>query len=442
MPSLFGTSGIRGPANTLFTPQFCFDIGRAFAFFLDEHGQKGSIAIGIDTRTSSPHLAQNLIYGLRHAGREVVHLGAIPVPAACYSLQSLAVVGALMVTGSHIDIESNGVKFFAFKEEIAKTHEQEISDYYYQIREQVKPEPIYGVIPQSNAGLNNYLEMLLSLIDQPLSKLKIVFDPGNGAQTETIGTVLRELGIEHTAINAQIQEPLISRDTEIEGVFSTLQERVREEHADFGVGFDSDGDRAVFVDEAGNFIPGDYTGTILAKWHAADTVVCPINVSSVINHIGKEVVRTKVGSPYVIESMKKYAANFGFESNGGCLHGDIMLTRDGGATFAKMLNILKWSKKSLGELVGELPKFYIRRAKFDCPVDKFVPVLTQAKKFHQAINIDETDGVKLILDANTWVLFRPSGNAPEFRVFVESNSQTKANQLLDQALIFAQKIAA
>ena len=252
-----------------------------------------------------------------------------------------------MVTGSHIDIESNGVKFFAFKEEIAKTHEQEISDYYYQIREQVKPEPIYGVIPQSNAGLNNYLEMLLSLIDQPLSKLKIVFDPGNGAQTETIGTVLRELGIEHTAINAQIQEPLISRDTEIEGVFSTLQERVREEHADFGVGFDSDGDRAVFVDEAGNFIPGDYTGTILAKWHAADTVVCPINVSSVINHIGKEVVRTKVGSPYVIESMKKYAANFGFESNGGCLHGDIMLTRDGGATLLKC-SISSSGQKSLG----------------------------------------------------------------------------------------------
>ena len=219
------------------------------------------------------------------------------------------------------------------------------------------------------------------------------------------------------------------------------QIKVREEHADFGVGFDSDGDRAVFVDGAGNFIPGDYSGALLAKWFAGDTVVCPINVSSVINHIAKEVIRTKVGSPYVIEAMKKYAANFGFESNGGCIHGDIMLTRDGGVTFVKMLNILKWSKKSLGELVAELPKFYIRRAKFACPTEKFGHILEQAKKFQKAISIDETDGVKLILDANTWVLFRPSGNAPEFRVFVESNTATKANQLLDQALSFAKQLA-
>lgn len=439
MPSLFGTSGIRGPARTLFTPQFCFDIGRAFAFFLDEHDQKGTVAIGIDTRASSPHLAQNLIYGLRHAGREVVHLGAIPVPAACYALQSMAVVGALMVTGSHIDIDSNGVKFFAFKEEIGKNHEQEISDYYYQIREQVKPEPIYGVIPQSTAGLNNYLEMLLALIDQPLPRLKIVFDPGNGAQTETVGTVLRELGLEHIAINASIQKSLISRDTETEGVFTILQEKVKEEHVDFGVGFDSDGDRAVFVDEAGNFIPGDYTGTLLAKWFAADTVVCPVNVSAVINHIGKEVIRTKVGSPYVIEAMKKSGATFGFESNGGCIHADTMLTRDGGATFVKMLNILKWSGKTLAQLMAELPQFFIRRAKFACPTEKFSHILEQAKKFQKAISIDETDGVKLILDAATWVLFRPSGNAPEFRVFVESNTATKANQLLDHALAFAKK---
>lgn len=441
MSSLFGTSGIRGPANTLFTPQFCFDLGRAFAFFLAEHDQKGIIAIGIDTRASSPHLAQNLIYGLRHASREVVHLGAIPVPAACYALQSMAVVGALMVTGSHIDIASNGVKFFAFKEEIGKTHEQEISDYYYQIRDQVKPEPIYGVIPQSAAGLNNYIEMLLSLIDQPVPKLKIVFDPGNGAQTEVVGALLRELGLEHIAINAQIQEPLISRDTETEGAFTNLQEKVKAEHADLGVGFDSDGDRAVFADSSGNFIPGDYTGTILAKWFAADTVVCPVNVSAVINHIGKEVIRTKVGSPYVIEALKKSGATFGFESNGGCLHAETMLTRDGGATFVKILNILKWSKKSLGELVGELPKFYIRRAKFACPTEKFAHILEQAKKFQKAVAIDETDGVKLILDAATWVLFRPSGNAPEFRIFVESNSATKANQLLDHALSFAKKLA-
>lgn len=439
MQTLFGTSGIRGPAATLFTPQFCFDIGRAFAFFLDQYKQVGAIAVGIDTRSSSPHISQNLIYGLRHAGREVVHLGAIPVPAANYSLLSMGVIGAVMVTGSHIDIESNGVKFFAFKEEINKLHEQEISDYYFQIKEQVKPEPIMSVIPQSNQGINNYIELLLSQLDHPLPKLKVVIDPSNGGQTEVVKTVLREAGIEFVAINAEIQEPLISRDTETEGVFETLQETVKHEHADLGVGFDTDGDRAIFVDHKGNFIPGDYSGAILAKWNASNTIACPINVSNVIGYV-KEAVRTKVGSPYVIAAMKKYGSTFGFESNGGCIHGDIMMSRDGGTTFVKMLNILKWSKKSLHDLVAELPKFYIRRTKFECPTEKFPLILSKAKSFMAAQKIIEVDGVKLILDQNTWVLFRPSGNAPEFRIFVESNKETAANQLLDHALSFAKQI--
>ena len=439
MQTLFGTSGIRGPANILFTPQFCFDIGRTFAIFLDQNNLPGIIAIGIDTRSSSPHISQNIIYGLRHAGREVVHLGAIPVPAANYALLSMGVTGAVMVTGSHIDVESNGVKFFCQKEEITKEQEAEITQIYSGLKEQVVPTPIMGSIPQSSQGINNYIELLLSLVDHPLSKLKIVIDPGNVGQTEVIKTVLRELGAKFIAINAEIQEPLLSRDTEVDGVFGVLQERVRDEHADLGVAFDSDGDRCVFVDKKGNFIPGDYSGAILAKWNAGNTVVCPINVSNVIGYV-KEAARTKVGSPYVIAGMKKYGADFGFESNGGCIHGDIMMSRDGGTTFVKMLNILKWSKKQLHELVEELPKFYIRRSKFDCPVEKFSLILEKAKGFMASQSIDTVDGVKLILDSNTWILFRPSGNAPEFRVFVESNQETKANQLMDSALAFAKNI--
>lgn len=440
MPSLFGTSGIRGPANTLFTPQFCFDIGQTFAIFLDRQKQVGTIAVGIDTRSSSPHISQNIIYGLRYAGRDVVHLGAIPVPAANYSILSMGVIGAIMVTGSHIDISSNGVKFFCLKEEITKEQEQQISEIYYGLKKRVMPTPVVGTIPQSNQGINNYLEMLLSLVDHPLPKLKIVIDPGNGGQTEVMKTILRELGADFVAINADIQEPLISRDTEEDGVFSILQEKIKDERADLGIAFDSDGDRCVFVDKKGNFIHGDYSGTILAKWNASDTVICPINVSNVINFIGKEVVRTRVGSPFVIAGMKKYDSNFGFESNGGCIHEDVMLSRDGGTTFVKMLNILKWSRHPLHELVEDLPKFYIRRSKFACRPEKFSEILEKARVFLTSQSIDTTDGIKLILDANTWVLFRPSGNAPEFRVFVESNQETKANQLFNHALSFAKNI--
>lgn len=437
---LFGTSGIRGPAATLFTPQFCFDIGRAFAIFLDRHQQHGTVSIGIDTRTSSPHIAQNLVSGLVSAGREVIHLGAIPVPAANYSLLSMGVIASLMVTGSHIDAQSNGVKFFCRREEISKEEESEIESIYRQIKNEIVLQPLTGSIPQSNQGTNNYLEMLLSLIDHPLSKMKIVVDSGNGGQTEIIKTLLREIGADFVTINDNIQDDLISRDTEQDGAFATLQETVKRQQADLGVGFDSDGDRCIFIDSSGDFIPGDYSGTILAQWNAADTVICPVNVSNVVNFIGKEVVRTKVGSPYVVAAIRQYGSNFGFESNGGCIHADTMLSRDGGATFAKMLNILKWSQKPIRELVNQLPKFHIYRGKFACPVEKYQVILEKAPQFLTNISIDRTDGIKLILDQDTWILFRPSGNAPEFRVFVESASQTKAVQLLDHAMNFASNL--
>ncbi len=439
--TLFGTSGIRRPAKE-FTPQFCFDIGRAFAYFLDQHQQLGSIGVGIDTRTSSPHIAQNVIYGLRHAKREVVHLGTVPVPAAHYAILSMPLIASLMTTGSHIDLNSNGLKFFAFKEEITKDHEMEISNIYHQIKEQLPPVAKFGPVITSQQALNNYLEMLIAQADLPLPQLKIVFDPGNGGQTEAINALLSELNQEVVAINNQIQEPLLSRDTEEDGAFTSLAAAVKANHADLGIGFDSDGDRIVFVDRHGVFVPGDYSGTLLAKWYGSSVVVCPINVSNIVHSlVGKEVIRTRVGSPFVIADMKKYGATFGFESNGGGIHEDVMLSRDGGTSLVKMLNLLKWSKRQLHELVGELPKTYIRRGKFICPTDRFAKILQQSKNFLHSQSVDQTDGVKLILDKNTWVLFRPSGNAPEFRVFVESNAATKANQLLDHALTFAKKVA-
>ena len=437
--SLFGTSGIRGEVDKLFTKQFCFDIGRTFVKFLNKHKQTGPIAIGIDSRTSSPRIAQDLAASLNYEGRETTYLGAVPVSATHYSILSTPAIASIMVTGSHIDIKSNGIKFFALKEEIDKNHEKEISTIYAQIKNQVKPKAIKANFSYDSSGFDNYLEMLIGLADSPLPKLKIAFDPGNGAQTNTIKTLLLELGQEVFAINDDIQKELISRDTEKDGSFSDLQALVLKKKADLGIGFDTDGDRIVFVDRQGKFISGDYSGTILAKWNKSNTIVTPINVSGVIDSIGKEIIRTKVGSPFVVAQMKKSGTNFGFEGNGGCIHREIMMSRDGGATLVKMLNILKWSQKRLDQLVSQLPQYFIRRDKFDCPRNKNKLILSQAKNFAQTESINDLDGVKLILDKDNWVLFRPSSNAPEFRVFVESNTQAKADKLLSDALKFAQK---
>lgn len=424
----------------MFTNQFCFDLGRTFAIFLDKHKQVGPVAIGLDSRSSSPHISDFVISGLNYQKKEVLDLGTVPVSATHYAILSTPTIASIMVTGSHIDITSNGVKFFALKEEINKAQEREIEKIYYKIKGNVSSRPLSTPPQQDISGFQNYVELLLKQADQPFPKLKIVLDSGNGGQTETIRTCLTQLDQNLITINDNIQNTLISRDTEQDGSFKKLQEKVVSSKADLGVGYDTDGDRVIFIDHLGNYISGDYSGTLLAKWNESNTIVTPVNVSNVIDSIGKNIVRTKVGSPYVVAAMKKYGSSFGFESNGGGIHSEVMMSRDGGTSLIKMLNILKWSNKTLHQLVSFLPKYYIRRDKFDCPTEKNTLILEKAKSFIKAKSIDNTDGLKLLIDDHNWVLFRPSSNAPEFRVFVEANSADKADKLLQDALTYAQNL--
>lgn len=441
MVSLFGTSGIRGPVDTFFTPQFCFDIGRTFAVFLKRHDQSGTVTIGIDTRESSPQISRHVTAGLNFEKREVIYLGAVPVPAVHNSIITTSAVAGIMVTGSHIDPSSNGLKFFAFKEEISKENEQEITDIYHELKDSIPHFLGEAKAESTSVGFENYVNTLLSLNQKDQKPLKMVVDPGNGAQTEVLKSFLSQTPHTVEFINSDIQQPLLSRDTETDGAFSDLQKAVTAQKSDLGVGFDSDGDRVVFVDHTGRFVSGDYSGALLAKWNQSNIIVTPVNTGNVINTIGKEIIRTRVGSPFVVEAIKHSGSGFGFESNGGGIHADVMLSRDGGTSFVRILNILHYSQKSLAELIDEFPESYLRREKFKCPIEKNELILEKARHFLAPKSIDTTDGLKLILDDNTWILFRPSSNAPEFRVFVESNSATKSKQLINDAINFAQKLA-
>ncbi|MBU3956738.1 hypothetical protein KKI19_00450, partial [Patescibacteria group bacterium] len=368
--NLFGTSGIRGDAEELFTNQFCFDIGRTFVKFLDNHKQSGSITVGMDPRGSSPRILEAIEAGLLFAEREVVDQGATPVPALNWVLKVTPYAGSIMVSGSHISANLNGLKFFAFKEEILKNHEKEINDIYNKIKDKAKFQKSKHIIKEENRANESYQEMLINLADEPYPKWKLVIvDPGNGAQSDTMPQVLSRLGLKVKEINASIQGEFIARDTETEGVLANLQQLVKKEKPDLGIAYDYDGDRVIFIDENGEFIPGDYTGSLIAKYSNTSKVITPINTSQVVDYLDKPVIRTKVGSPYVVEAMKKNKASFGFEANGGGISAEILMSRDGGSTTIKILNLLKNHRSKLSSLVGTLPRFYLYRVKVDCPQD-------------------------------------------------------------------------
>src|SRR4030043_1706516 len=438
--SLFGTSGIRGEGEKLFTNQFCFDIGRAFAQFLDKYSQRGPVAVGMDPRGSSPRILEALEVGLNEVGRQVVDQGSVPVPAMNWVLKIAPYAGSVMVTGSHIAADLNGLKFFAFKEEISKKHEKEISGIYHQIKSKVKYQRKKPVVEEEERAGESYQEMLVNLADAPYPKWKmVVVDPGNGSQSDTMPQVLTRLGIAVKEINASIQGDFISRDTETEDVLKDLQTLVKKEKADLAIAFDYDGDRVIFIDEKGRFIPGDYAGSLIAQDSETPVIITPTNTSQVVDYLKKPVIRTRVGSPFVVEAMKKNKATFGFEANGGGISAEIMMSRDGGSTAIKMLNLLKKHQGTLSSLVDTLPRFYLHRLKVGCPRKFNQVIIRKAKAEFKGVKIGEIDGLKIWLDKNAWILFRPSSNAPEFRVFAEAKDKNQVKKLAEKGIEFVKK---
>jgi phosphomannomutase/phosphoglucomutase len=438
--SLFGTSGIRGDAEILFTNQFCFDLGRTFVSFLRQDQSQVNVAVGNDPRESSPRIKNAFVSGMLFEGADVYDQGVVSVPAMNYILLTDDLyTGSAMVTGSHIKPHLNGIKFFAFKEEILKDHEAQIMAIYEEMKGKQAYQDLSSKAIHEDRAKEAYKQYLLSSFKGPYPKWRVVVDPGNGAQSEIIPEVLEILGLDPLTINCDIQKSIICRDTEVEDDFKDLKDYVKEVEADFAIGFDSDGDRVIFIDEEGNFVPGDYSGALIAKHLGGPKVATPINTSQVVDHIGKEVVRTKVGSSQVVSAMKEDNLNFGFEANGGGIFTD-MKSRDGGRSAIEILNILAKSGKKFSDLVAELPKYYLYRDKVDYDWDLKDKIISQAKEEFKGVKTEEMDGLKIWIDESTWILFRSSSNAPEFRVFAEINSQSKAVDLLKLGLQLVEKM--
>jgi phosphomannomutase/phosphoglucomutase len=434
MTKLFGSSGIRGDAASFFTNQLSFDLGRVFALLIKNHNQTGMVAVGMDPRDSSERIMSALIKGLRYENISVYNDHIIPIPAMNWALRSdKSTAGSIMVTGSHIKPHLNGLKFFILGNEILKSHEKEIEQLYDAEKGKINYDTILDEsatkLVTESTHKDDYISYLLSHAKPTSKSLNIVVDAGNGAQSTVAPEFLKQLGHQVIEMNTDTNAPLYSRDTEVNGDFVDLQSRVVASKADLGIGFDSDGDRVIFIDELGNFIPGDYSGALIASSLGGDSTVTPINTSQVTEKTGLKVVRTKVGSPYVVGKMQEIGAKFGFEANGGGIFSE-MYSRDGGRSTIEFLNLMVSKNVTASVLVSTLPKFYILRDKIDYDWSKKVEITEKARKAFPGIKTEEIDGLKIWLTDDTWILFRSSANAPEFRVFVESPTKAKAEELL------------
>ncbi|TSC87625.1 MAG: hypothetical protein G01um101416_440 [Microgenomates group bacterium Gr01-1014_16] len=433
MPKLFGTSGIRGPADELFTNDFCRKLGAVFGTWLKSKNKTGFVAIANDPRESSPRIKDQIIRGL---DLPVLDEGVVPTPALTYFVKnSPQIAGGIMVTGSHIAAHLNGVKLLVDGEEISKIHELEIEELFSNL--DARRYSLDAInIKYDDSAKEMYLSLLRSLADAPYPAWKIVVDTANGAQTDIIRQLFIDLNLDYICTGfCDIQSPnFAGRDTEKPSDYSDLAREILLSKADLGIGFDVDGDRVIFIDQTGKFVPGDYTCTLLAKHSSSAVIVTPISTSSAIDHIGKRVFRTPVGSTNVAAKMKEVGSTFGFEANGGAVNSEIHFGRDGGTTAIKILNLLKKLNKPLSQALTNLPQYTIFRDKIDCPFSLYSKIYSQAEEIYSDKKIDNTDGVKVWLNDEEWLLFRGSGNAPEFRVFAESPDSNRSTKLGKEGL--------
>ena len=436
---MFGTNGVRGIVNSrAMDSQFALRLGQAIGTFM-----RGTVAIGTDARTSNEMLKSACASGLMSAGCEVLDCGIVPTPALQYAVREKKVAGGVVITASHNPPEFNGIKCIDRDgTEMSRNNEEVIESLYHSCQfANAEWDALGRMRPYENAT-RSYIEGIVRQVDVRAirkAELRIAVDCGNGTGSLVAPRLLKALGVRYVALNANL-------DGSFPGHYSEptpentkdLIELVKSGEFDFGFINDGDADRTVFVDDTGRYLHGDRSLALVAHYICREKkgglVVTSIGSSMCVEDAarmaGGSVVYTKVGSPIIARVMMERGGVFGGEENGGLIFPEFQYCRDGAMAAAKMLEIVAKHGK-LSVLNDNIPAYSQYKTRTKCPEDKKGPVMDKLAKTASGERVDRTDGVKIFLKEG-WVLVRPSGTEPIFRVFSEARTPDRARKLAEE----------
>ena len=458
----FGTSGARGLV-TQFTPNVCAAFAVAFIAGMKRNFSFKTVAIAIDNRPSSYAMAQACASALKQLNLNVIYYGVVPTPALAYVAQEDK-IPAIMVTGSHIPFDRNGLKFYRPDGEISKADEQVI------ITEQVEFTSLTGSaeLTVSNRAAEEYITRYTSLFTTPfLTGKRIGIYEHSSAGRDLYYRIFETLGAE--VISLERTDHFVPIDTEAVSEEDTLKaiNWSKEHNLDAVFSTDGDGDRPLVSDENGNWLRGDILGLLTADALNIEALAIPVSCNTAIELSNKftHVERTKIGSPYVIAEFENLNEKFnsvaGFEANGGFLLGsDLQLngkllkalpTRD--AILPAIMLLSAANKGLISTLVDGLPKRYTHSDRIqNFATEKSQAIIAQGKQDPKKLlakigfskaeikKLDETDGLRITLDDNRIVHLRPSGNAPELRCYAEAEDYLKASECVTTSLKNIQRL--
>jgi len=444
MTKLFGTNGIRGVVNEDMNCDLALNIGKAWGTYLKKTIKRPKVAVGTDARLSNHMLKNAISAGLISTGCDVVDTGLVPTPTLQYTVREKKFDSGVIITASHNPPQFNGIKGVASDgTEFSKDVEEEIEKIYFEKSFKLASWREVGNFSNWDGAIDLYINGILKAVDVNLIKKKrfhIVLDCGNGAGSLVAPILLKKLGCKITELYCEPDGTFPGHNSEpLPENLGELIKKVPDVKANLGAAQDGDADRAIFVDEKGSYIWGDKSLALVAKYATKENggiAVTPVTTSSCFDDVVKEnngkVIHTAVGSPIVARVMMENHSVFGGEENGGLIFPEMQYCRDSAMSIAKILEIMAKENKKLSELIDEIPKYEVFKTKMVCPHEKKEIVMkTLAEKTRDdsnVLNVDETDGVKLYVK-DGWVLMRPSGTEPIFRVYSESKDRKKAEEL-------------
>jgi len=430
--SLFGTDGIRGIANADLTSELALDIGRAFGGWLAQQTGSPRVLMARDTRISGPMLATAVAAGLCSAGIDVHDCGILTTPGLCLLVREQAEAGGVVISASHNPPEFNGIKLInSHGEKLSEQAESAVERFLFADEDAEPPggTDIGTIADYPDAG-EQYLELLRSSLGEAVSLggIKIVVDCAFGAAFQLGPEALRRAGAEVSTLNAAPDGACIN-DGCGSAYPQALSKQVIAEGADFGVAFDGDADRAVFVDQAGTVRDGDFIKFIIASDLrnrgllgpplVVGTVMSNLGLEMALEAAGIELVRASVGDRYVLQQMKEYSAMLGGEQSGHIIFAEVGVG-DGIYTALRVGEVIARTGRTLAELCAPLTK--APQILLNVPVrDKYA--------YQQDDDIKEKVEVwRARLADRGRLLIRPSGTEPVVRVMVEARDEDLAKE--------------
>ncbi len=463
----FGTSGARGLVEDM-TDLVCYSYTSGFLQFLTEDGriQPGdAIAIAGDLRPSTPKIMKAVAKAISDGGYTPVNCGFVASPTvALYGLKHG--IANLMVTGSHIPDDRNGIKFNTAEGEILKQDEagihRQILDIPTDLFDDTGTFKNTPILPSADdTAHKEYVQRYLTFYPaNALQDMRIGLYGHSGVSRDAMEQILTGLG-------AKIEKLAYSE------VFMPVDtEAIRPEDIKLGeawgasakydalVSFDGDGDRPLIGNEKGQWFRGDVAGVLCARHLKSRCIATPVSSNTVVEKCGwfESVARTQIGSPYVVAAMNNAVADgctsvVGYEANGGFLIAtpieingrslSILPTRDAAIVALAILVTAKQNNLKVSQLTTDLPPRFTysdRLKNFPTDLSKQrIAALNNddaintllSKHFGKVKNVDTTDGLRMTFESEEVVHFRPSGNAPELRCYNEADSEARAQQMND-----------